>query len=242
MTVFILTPDERVVSLNRLSARIGFLALGESVHMFEPDEVETLPLQLGDIVVGGVGFAQTGMRRLGLEIPVVESVPPEVAPFAGRRIWNSTLGELRSQISGGGTIFAKPVAQNLKTFDGTLFSRFRDLIPTAHLPDDTPIECADPIALISEFRCFVLHGDVIGLRHYKGDPLVFPDPAIIQEAIGAYDTIPAGCAIDFGVLDTGQTVIVEVNDGYAVGAYGLAPVRYAQIILARWNEIRAFGA
>jgi hypothetical protein len=141
-------------------------------------------------------------------------------------------------VSAGEIIFAKPVASRLKSFDGTLFSSFRDLIATAHLDDDTEIECAEPVSLVSEHRCFVLRGEAIGLRHYKGDPLVFPDSGTIQAALAAYDGCPAGCAIDFGVTREGETIVVEVNDGYAVGAYGLAPVRYAQVIAARWAEIR----
>lgn len=237
MTVFILSPDDRVVSLNRLTARIGFLAMGEEVEMFAPDDAPELPLKSGDIVVGGISYAQDGLRKLGLNVPVIDSIPVELSAFAKRRIWTATMADLRRQVSAGEVVFAKPMPDKLKSFDGTLFASFRDLIPTAHLPDETPIECAIPINLRSEFRCFVLNGQPIGLRHYKGDPLAFPNAEVIRSAIDGYSECPAGCAIDFGVTAGGETVVVEVNDGYAVGAYGLAPVRYAQVIAARWAQI-----
>lgn len=239
MVVHILAPDDHVFSLNRVSARMGFLTKGAEVNMFEPDAFDGLDLNGDDIVVGGVGFAQRGMRRMGLPVPEIESIPASLQAFAGRRIWRSTMAELRSRVEHGDAVFAKPRPDRLKAFNGRLFSAFRDLVPTAHIADDEPVDCAEPIDLVSEFRCFVLRGDPLDLRPYKGDSLVFPDPAVIREAVAAYEDAPMGYAVDFGVTRDGRTVVVEVNDGYAVGAYGLAPLYYAELITARWDEIRA---
>lgn len=239
MVVHILAPDDHVFSLNRVTARMGFLSMGADVRMFLPDDFDRIDLQHDDIVVGGIGFAQRGMRRLGLRVPELESVPAALEAFAGRRIWRSTMRDLRSRVEGGDVIFAKPRPDRLKAFNGQLFSSFKDLIPTAHVEDDEPVDCAEPINLLSEHRCFVLRGDPIGLRHYKGDPLVLPDPDAIRRSVASYPDAPMGCAIDYGVTEDGETVVVEVNDGYAVGAYGLAPAHYANLIAARWDEIRA---
>ena len=238
MTVHILTPDDHVFSMNRVAARMGFLSLGAEVRMFTPDSFDELELNEGDIVVGGVGFAQKGMRRLGLTVPVIDSIPDPLMPFAGRRVWQSTMKELRARVSAGETIFAKPRPDRLKLFTGQLFSSFRDLIPTAHIPDEEPVDCADPITLLTEYRCFVLRGDVIDIRSYTGEPLRFPDPGVIADAVKAYADGPMGYALDGGVTDDGRTVVIEVNDGYAIGAYGLAPIQYANLITARWDEIR----
>jgi len=95
---------------------------------------------------------------------------------------------------------------------------------------------------VSEYRVFVQHGDPVDLRPYTGDPLIVPDPAQIRGALRAYRDGPAGYALDFGVTDDGRTLVMEVNDGYAIGAYGLAPVRYAALIAARWAELREQAA
>lgn len=205
--------------------------------MFTPDAFDGQELNEGDIVVGGVGFAQKGMRRLGLTVPVIESIPDPLMPFAGRRVWQSTMADLRTRVDAGEKIFAKPRPDRLKLFTGQLFSSFRDLIPTAHIPDEEPVDCADPITLLAEYRCFILRGDVIDIRPYTGKPLLFPDPSVIENAVKAYSDGPMGYALDVGVTDNGQTVVIEVNDGYAIGAYGLAPIRYANLITARWEEI-----
>ena len=50
MTVYILEPDDHVFSLNRLTARIGFLALGQEIVMFDDASFETFNFQQDDIV------------------------------------------------------------------------------------------------------------------------------------------------------------------------------------------------
>lgn len=107
------------------------------------------------------------------------------------------------------------------------------------MPDDEPVDCAEIVEFVSEHRGFVIHGELIDLRPYKGDPLRFPDPATLRAALAAYAPAPASYALDMGVVADGPTLLVEVNDAYATGAYGLAPMRYAQFIEARWSELYA---
>lgn len=95
---------------------------------------------------------------------------------------------------------------------------------------------------MSEFRVFVMHGEILGVRHYAGDPLVFPDPDRVRAAVAAYADAPASYALDMGVVEDGRTLLVEVNDAYATGCYGLAPVHYAAFIEARWVELRQHEA
>ena len=40
-----------------------------------------------------------------------------------------------------------------------------------------------------------------------------------------------------GVTDTGESILIEINDGYSLGAYGLQSVQYAQLLSARWAEL-----
>ena len=43
--------------------------------------------------------------------------------------------------------------------------------------------------------------------------------------------------MDFGVTDRGETRLVEVNDGFSLGCYGLEPILYARLLCARWSEL-----
>jgi hypothetical protein len=40
-------------------------------------------------------------------------------------------------------------------------------------------------------------------------------------------------------LNDGSTVVVEVNDAYALVSYGLPSIPYAQMIDARWQQMVA---
>ncbi|MET1414492.1 ATP-grasp domain-containing protein [Roseibium sp. HPY-6] len=238
MIIYVLAPDETEFGINRKVATVGFILKGEEVRLFRPEEIEHIPISKNDIVFGGIHFAHCAMERLGIPIPALESIPTELRAFAGRRSWRSTMGEVRMCVEKGEMIFIKPLPERHKLFGGQLLQSFRDLIPTAGIEDTEQVECAEPVEFISEYRSFVVRGELIGLRHYKGDPLVFPNSQVIRDVICAYRAAPAACAIDFGVTKGDKTIVVEVNDGYSTVAYGLSPRRYASVIEARWDELR----
>ncbi|WP_238996654.1 ATP-grasp domain-containing protein [Paenibacillus pinistramenti] len=48
---------------------------------------------------------------------------------------------------------------------------------------------------------------------------------------------PNGYAVDIGLTDKGETLLIEVNDGYALGQYGLNTLDYAKLLSARWSEL-----
>lgn len=217
---------------------VGFGLRGADVHLFDSDDYDALPLAREDIVVGGIGFVRRALGRIRLAVPTLESVPSSLADFAGRKIWQGSLIDARRAVEAGEALFVKPLPEQLKLFTGQPLRQFSDLLATAHLPDDTIVECSELTPFVSEYRAFVLHGEVVGLRHYSGDPLLFPDASRVRAAVEAYRNAPAGYALDVGVCEDGRTLLVEVNDGYAVGAYGLPPTTYAVLIEARWAELR----
>jgi len=46
--------------------------------------------------------------------------------------------------------------------------------------------------------------------------------------------------MDFGVLDTGETALVEVNDGFAFGAYDQVSAEvYWTVTVSRWWQLSA---
>ena len=158
--------------------------------------------------------------------------------FAGRKLWQSTMLEARRTVEKGQPIFVKPHATQLKRFKAKPLREFSDLLATSHVPDELIVECSEVTPFLSEFRVFVMHGEIVGVRQYNGDHLLFPDPARVKAAVAAFEEAPSAYALDFGVCEDGRTLVVEVNDGYAIGSYGLAPVIYAALIDARWSQLR----
>lgn len=88
-----------------------------------------------------------------------------------------------------------------------------------------------------EFRGYVCNGELVGFRHYKGDFRLPVDFAPVEAAIQSWDALPRGCSMDWGTTADGRTLLIEVNDGYSLGCYGLLPVLYANLLESRWREL-----
>lgn len=43
--------------------------------------------------------------------------------------------------------------------------------------------------------------------------------------------------LDVGLMDN-KTTLVEFNDFYSIGNYGLFPDEYANMLMKRWSELR----
>ena len=100
--------------------------------------------------------------------------------------------------------------------------------------------CSDVVTWSSEYRVYVIGAHIISIDLYAGDPKVVLDSAIVDAALAAFRAsgeAPSAYGIDFGVLTTGQTALVEANDGYALGAYQISAGAYTDLLLTRWNEL-----
>ena len=53
----------------------------------------------------------------------------------------------------------------------------------------------------------------------------------------SWEVRPAACSMDVCCTRDGRTLLVELNDAYALGCYGLPKIAYAKFISARWSEL-----
>ncbi len=187
-----------------------------------------------DIVIGTDVDIRWFFRSYGITLPNLD-YPEELHSFLGRKIWTSTLFTITNEMDYW-HIFIKP-RKETKRFRGTVLDETYDLVKLGGLVNDIEIWCSEKIAFLSEWRAYVLDGEVLGLYPYKGDWQLFPDADIITKAVKAYTKAPRGYAIDFGVDDNHRTLLVEVNDGYGLNNYGLPAEQYCKILSARWLEL-----
>jgi hypothetical protein len=100
--------------------------------------------------------------------------------------------------------------------------------------------CSKPVRWISEYRVYVLRDRILSIDHYDGDAAIKLDRNVLETALcdlRAAGAAPVAYGIDFGVLGSGQTALVEMNDGYALGAYSIGAEDYADLLMARWREL-----
>jgi hypothetical protein len=224
-------------SINGSSAVQGFNYLGlKIVPFYGFGDIET-DVDCGPeaLVYGYIGDVHLALKKLGLPMPKPLDYPEELRDFLGRDFKEGLLGDIRDrQIPEG--IFVKP--QEHKVFTGFVYRGVRpDRLRLATYPDETPVYYSDVVSFISEYRAFVLDGKILDVRRYNGDWSKAPSRDVVEAAVRAYTGSPRAYALDFGVTSEGQTLLVEANDGFALGSYGLPPEGYARMIEARWEEI-----
>lgn len=228
--------DDGRLSSPSHQAADGLLLLGYEVEWFKQEDLlaNKLDITLDTLVVGYINTYRSALIQLGICPPDNIDFPEELSKYLGRKIWKTDLGYVRNEANW--PVFAKPCYAH-KEFTGKLFTRFSDLISSSILPKDFTVWASEPIRFISEYRCFMHKKEIVDVRHYKGDPLVFPNGLTIKSMADKWTSAPSACCIDVGVTDDGRTLLVEVNDGHSMGDYGLQSIVYARMLETRWCEL-----
>lgn len=222
-------------------ANVSFYAALEAFFRmgFEIVELST-PAESGEadspsIFLGGISFMHAALRHLNAAVPDPLDYPPSLTSFLGRKIEASTINEIANDPSRW-NVFVKPRGQ-AKKFTGRLVQGTRDLIGCGDINQDVPVWVSEPVDFVAEWRVFIRYRRVIGVRMYRGDWRAQFNPAIIEAAVAAYEDQPAAYALDFGLTRSGTMLLVEANDGYSLGNYGLFYIDYAKLLSARWAQL-----
>ena len=82
------------------------------------------------------------------------------------------------------------------------------------------------------------NGKLLHISSYNGTYLAPKVVAQAQEMIKAFTNPPAGYSMDLGIEESGRISLVEINDGFSLGAYdGLTGEDYYTLLSARWNQM-----
>jgi hypothetical protein len=100
-----------------------------------------------------------------------------------------------------------------------------------------PCWISSVVNFVSEYRLFLTNGELIGCKHYWGDFRINLNWKVIDNALSDLKWQPKGWCLDFGVTDKGETLLIEANDGYSIGNYGLDGWDYSRLIRERFLEL-----
>lgn len=217
---------------NAYTAMDGFCQMGIETVLFQKKD-ELKESQPEDVIVGGIGTVKSRFAELGIVVPDID-YPEELEAYLGRRVWKSNISDLLlNKVEF--PVFVKPLEGKL--FTGSLISSERDFIGKVTAGSSFFVYYSEVIPLEAEFRCYVRYKKILDIKRYKGKLNVFYDYGVISAAISDYKSAPAAYGIDFGVTKDNRTVLIEVNDGYSLGNYGLDSLLYAKLLSARWAEM-----
>jgi hypothetical protein len=199
------------------------------------------------VPVGSVEFVRAAMALAGIAEPPNLSYPEVLRPWLHRRLERRTAGRVL------GHHFVKPTTTKL--FTGFVIDTLGNpdhLSPhdreqcTAFLslPPDTAVWISGPVTWLSEFRYYVVDGQICGKGRYDDGPDDMPDPddvAVEQMAarMARAPDAPVAFSVDAGVLDSGETALVECNDAWSLGYYKgtLSHRDYWGMLSRRWQQL-----
>ena len=222
-----------LANISFYTALEAFYAMG--FELIEINQSEDGSLDDNNVCLGSIQFVHSSLKKLGKSIPEPLDYPHELTQFLGRKIWVSTIDEIANDPSTWG-VFVKPKGL-VKKFTGRVIRSTKDLIGCGDVTMNTPVWVSETVIFMAEWRVFIRYGVILGAKLYRGDWRAQFDHKIIENAVNLFVTAPAGYALDFGLTTDGRLLLIEVNDGYSIGNYGLFYVDYAKLLAARWAEL-----
>lgn len=197
--------------------------------------------------VGTVEFVRAAMELAGIIEPPNISYPDVLRPWLRRKVEQRAAGSVL------GHHFIKPTAT--KRFTGFVFDMlsnpehlsFHDRAQYnafLSMPADEKVWISERVTWLSEFRYYVLDGKVLGNGRYDDGPDEAAEPdedAVRQmaELMTREPDAPAAFGLDVGVLESGETALIECNDAWALGYYKgtLSHRDYVAMLWRRWEQL-----
>lgn len=233
-------PDGQWYSGNCTEAADGLKELGYEVRGFMASDLNKIGLTKKTVVKATVGITRKALALVGAPQPRNIDIPKELEKFAGRKIWGTTLGEVKKSKK---PVFIKPLYHQ-KAFCGRVFepmepwSYFSSTV-LSEFPDSFPILAQERVKFTGyETRVYVLNGKILdgNTSHIPGGK------EFCESIVKAFKSQPVSYSIDYGMMQQRsharkQLALVEVNDGFSCANFNLDNITYAQMIEARWQEM-----
>lgn len=190
----------------------------------------------GDVIFGSIQLCEWGFGQSGISIPSYIGYPTESLPFLGRKVDIMTYDEVMKLDP---PFFVKP-KNEVKRFTGTVIDSdfWKHSILKPYKGCDMFV--SEVVDILSEWRVFIHKNKVYGCQFYSGNPLQMLDEFPIGLLLNCLKDMPVSYTLDFGVIQTEngeETVLIEINDMWGTGTYGVDPFNYVCAYVDRWNEI-----
>lgn len=200
-----------------------------------------------DIVIGSVQCCVEFFKTVGIKIPEYIGYPSSLSEYYGRNIDVIKLYDIKSF-----PVFVKPVHE-VKLFTGTVLQREQDIqllkLTNPQITGETEIYWSDVVTIDSEYRIFVhskpdkyiIKDKIVGIKHYSGNYKLFPshkDIDRLYEIIENYKDSPICYSLDIGLeKDKPGFHLIEINDFWALGSYGLDGALYTRLTMDRFHQL-----
>ena len=232
------TERNRAHHFDAASAMFGALDNGLSPRFTSMEEVLSGKFDANirhDMYVGSTEFMREIFKKLNVDPRV-----PFNSPATPKH--TVTIKDAKAILSDGKPLFVKPATQQ-KLFTG-LVLRNAHFLNT--YPDDAMVLMYTPFnaPILSETRVYVHNKKPMFIGNYSGDIWTFPTKEFVRQIINdVCKDFPVCYTIDVAVVtdDSLTQHVVEFNDMWAIGNYGMANDLYFALLKDRWTEIIKTG-
>ena len=213
------------------------------------DFINSTHFNPNDIVVGSVEATKAFWEAVGITPPKYLGYPnfgEEFNPYK-RKITTATFKEVGDMKF---PLFIKP-KNDVKLFTGMVLENKKSYDNSKlfypEITDELEIYVSEVLDIVSEYRCFVHKGKLVGIKHYDGDFTKFIDTEFVEDVISNFEDSPVSYTVDVGYyeerfengeLATYGTCLIEINDFWAIGGYGLDGKTYVRMLIDRFQEIK----
>lgn len=234
----------------------------KAIDGFESLCYDIVPFQHSDIVLGRYDYAATknvfvgSIDTMKLLFNRIGKTPEDIdypqflfdKNLLTRKISKSILKDVIDNYSGE-EVFIKPI--KTKLFDGMLVTKKEDFNYFKGYENEL-VWVSDKIYIASEWRVFVHNNQFVDCCKYSGFYRNSPNIEYINILIEDYSpNSPKSYTIDIAMLDwykmgigcydkrvmSENFNIIEFNDFWSIGSYGLDCVKYAEMLKDRYEEI-----
>ncbi len=231
-------------SPNIANAMYGFRELGAEIIPYHTIDEIYDKVDREDIVLDYIDQCNLIFRKFGVE-PYIPDYPDSMEPFLGRKIWKDTIDSIASnEEKWSAGYFVKPARD--KAFTGKIISSIADLVGCGNSTENYEVLVSEPLDILAEWRGFIIYDKLVDLRPYglldgtRQSYLYHYDENTVKkmmEVFCEWQDRPAACSMDICYTKDGRTLLVEFNDAYSLGSYGLPSIEYAKLISARWSQL-----
>jgi len=235
-TIYIQSENGSVPSIfDSSSAMYGAIETGQNYILITNDEVVSGKwdnLIRTNLFVGSVEFMRNVFSRVGLDNIRV--------PYNSNRDHIvSTISEVREKFEKDGLdVFIKPF--KIKEFTGFVLDKWT-ISMLNPMPDDLEVMVYDKFdhKIVSEFRCYIHNRQPVYIANYSGGLFYMVDEKYLNDVISDNDknNFPVSYTIDIGILENGENVVIEYNDMWAIGNYGMPNDEYLRALKDRYFQI-----
>lgn len=215
------------------SALYGTIDLGLDFKLISFEDIHKFKnLIKTNLFVGSTEFMREVFKQIDKD--------PRVPINSDRNHQEQTLGEVRKRIELGEELFVKPII--LKLFTGLVVDKF-NITCLKNLPDDLLVMVYEVLPkILAEWRVYIHHNRIVDIKNYSGGLFVpIPKPTWIHSMIEKYRYLfPCAYTMDIATLDTMfkfPYIVIEFNDMWAIGNYGVPNDLYVRMLKDRYFEI-----